>query len=69
MGGGADFVLCVYFSFCSNRLGNGEELCNRVCFSFLLFVFHAKLGAKNNYRNGSSDISDKSPVNHDSNEI
>ena len=36
---------------------NREELCSRVCFSFLFFFLHEKSGTTNNHRNGWSDIS------------
>ena len=37
---------------------NGEEVCIRASFIFfLLFVFHAESGTKNNDRTGLSDIS------------
>ena len=64
----AYFEFTLKFSFCSDHLKNGEQLCIRVCF-FLLLVFHAKSGTTNNYRNGSSDISYLSPFNRDSNGI
>ena len=46
-----------------------EELRIWVCFSFFLFVFHAKSGTTNNHRKGSSDISYQSLFSRDSNGI